>query len=426
MKLSEVQRARVRRLLGSNSTSFVELAQAAELDPATAFREADLRRINFGADDLTGFDFTGADLRGANISQARGVSPEMLTDAHCDEATRGFVIRDFPGGPEMVILPAGNVSFFDINILFQSKIIENTRNSANPGGQYRGKLAIRQAVLNAQAAQRVLRTISVRSPFMVGRYQVTQGEFEQFRSETGYPGPAMSLSFAKQSYQLWQGTWPGSKQEWQSVGFEPGERHPVVCVSFDDAKAYVAWATRKSGKEYFLPSTDTWEFSARAGANTRFHWGDEEYDAWLYANFAPDEDDNLDSVDGRTANTNDIGRFIDPTIEVTENSVYCDPINKNLFSNGFLFRVGLLKPNTFGLYDTLGNVWEWCDSSQVDGNSGTLVTGDNVVGEAGGDIKTLRGGSCVTPSDELGIQSSKTAGSDLRDKTVGFRVCRHL
>ena len=145
MKLSEVQRARVRRLLGSNSTSFVELAQAAELDPATAFREADLRRINFGADDLTGFDFTGADLRGANISQAIGVSPEMLTDAHCDEATRGFVIRDFPGGPEMVILPAGNVSFFDINILFQSKIIENTRNSANPGGQYRGKLAIRQA-----------------------------------------------------------------------------------------------------------------------------------------------------------------------------------------------------------------------------------------------------------------------------------------
>ena len=105
MKLSEAQRARVRRLLGSNSTSFVELARAAELDPGTAFREADLRRINFGLDDLAGFDFTGADLRGANLSQVRGLDPAFLEGARTDDATRGFIIRDFPVGPEMVLIP---------------------------------------------------------------------------------------------------------------------------------------------------------------------------------------------------------------------------------------------------------------------------------------------------------------------------------
>jgi formylglycine-generating enzyme required for sulfatase activity len=50
---------------------------------------------------------------------------------------------------------------------------------------------------------------------------------------------------------------------------------PVINVSWDDAKLYVAWLSRLTGKEYRLLTEAEWEYAARAGSNTRYSWGDE-------------------------------------------------------------------------------------------------------------------------------------------------------
>jgi formylglycine-generating enzyme required for sulfatase activity len=100
------------------------------------------------------------------------------------------------------------------------------------------------------------------------------------------------------------------------------EKHPVVHVSYDDVEAYCAWA----GKD--LPTEAEWEFAARGGLDGAFYaWGNE---------FEPD---------GRSMANTWQGEF---------------PI-QNLAKDGFAWTspVGLFPPNGYGLFDMIGNVWEW-------------------------------------------------------------------
>ncbi len=274
MKLSEAQRARVRRLLGSNSTSFVDLARAAELDPGTAFREADLRRINFGADDLAGFDFTGADLRGANLSHARGLDRLILDGARTDDATRGFIIRDFPDGPEMVLIPPGT-------FLMGAPEEESKREKI---GKYDDRA-------------RPVHRVTITRPFLLGRYPITRGQFAAFVWATDSP-----------------------LTEWKNSGFEQDDSHPAVAISHDDAMAYIGWASAQCAKDYRLPSEAEWEYAARAGTVTARYWGDGRQDAWRYANAAdeslrrarnhePDPDRYFPGDDGY-AHTSPVGSFL--------------------------------------------------------------------------------------------------------------------
>ena len=71
MRLTRKQRRGVRFIHKYPKESFVEISRAVGLDPASSFRAADLRGVDFGDDDLSGFDFTDADLRGANLEGAR-------------------------------------------------------------------------------------------------------------------------------------------------------------------------------------------------------------------------------------------------------------------------------------------------------------------------------------------------------------------
>ena len=268
MKLSEAQRARVRRLLGSNSTSFVDLARAAELDPGTAFREADLRRINFGADDLTGFDFTGADLRGANLSHARGLDRLILDGARTDDATRGFIIRDFPDGPEMVLIPPGT-------FLMGAPEEESKREKAGDRDDH----------------ARPVHRVTITRPFLLGRYPITRGQFAAFVRATDSPFT-----------------------EWRDPGFEQDDSHPVVNISHDVAMDYIEWASSLCDKEYRLPSEEEWEYGARAGTVMA---GCEE--AWRNANVADEalrrsrngksDPDRYFPVDDGYAFTSPVGSF---------------------------------------------------------------------------------------------------------------------
>jgi formylglycine-generating enzyme required for sulfatase activity len=64
------------------------------------------------------------------------------------------------------------------------------------------------------------------------------------------------------------------------------DRHPVVCVNWNDAQEYVRWLSRKTGKRYRLLSEAEWEYAARAGTATPWYWGDREADQCRYGNGA--------------------------------------------------------------------------------------------------------------------------------------------
>jgi len=90
--------------------------------------------------------------------------------------------------------------------------------------------------------------VTIRRPFLLGKYPVTRGEYAEFVRETN--------------------------REWEPPKFAQTDRHPVVNVSFDDAAAYADWLSQRSGHCYRLPSEAEWEYACRAGTGTTRYWGD--------------------------------------------------------------------------------------------------------------------------------------------------------
>jgi formylglycine-generating enzyme required for sulfatase activity len=103
-------------------------------------------------------------------------------------------------------------------------------------------------------------------------------------------------------------------------GWGRGNR-PVINVSWNDAQNYIHWLSRKTGNTYRLPSEQEWTIAARAGTTSDYYWG------------------------------NDIGR----------NHANCDGCGSE-WDNKKTAPVGSFKPNAFGLYDMMGNVWQWTDT----------------------------------------------------------------
>ena len=73
-------------------------------------------------------------------------------------------------------------------------------------------------------------------------------------------------------------------RDWRNPGFEQGDDHPAVCVSWDDAKAYAGWLAQKTGRKYRLLSEAEWEYAALAGARGPRPWGEDDKDACKHAN----------------------------------------------------------------------------------------------------------------------------------------------
>ena len=168
-------------------------------------------------------------------------------------------------------------------------------------------------------------TVRIGYRLAVGRYEVTVAEFGRFVAETGYEadGPCWTAE---------DGEWRESRERgWRDPGFRQGDRGPVVCVSWNDAQAYVNWLRLKTGTDYRLLTEAEWEYAARAGASSPHHW-----DAGAQCRHA----NGADGTFMRLYPDWDWG------VECDDGAVHAAP-------------VGSYAPNGFGLYDMLGNVWEW-------------------------------------------------------------------
>jgi formylglycine-generating enzyme required for sulfatase activity len=248
-----------------------------------------------------------------------------------------------PTCPEMVVVPAGGV-------MMGSPENERGRSDAE-GPQQR---------------------VAIASPLAIGKFSITRGEFAAFVMERTEGG-----------CDVWTGSeWRRQPdRSWRSPSFE-GDRHPVVCVNWYDAKAFVAWLSRKVGKVYRLLTEAEREYAARAKTATRYSFGDDEAAlsgyAWYQAN-----------------------------------------------SGGATHPVGEKKPNAFGLFDMHGNAWAWCEDiwhSSYRGapNDGSAwLTGDT-------SYRVLRGGSWYRNANGLRSAFRIYFSPDGRYNDTGFRVARGL
>ncbi|HJQ55749.1 MAG TPA: SUMF1/EgtB/PvdO family nonheme iron enzyme, partial [Vineibacter sp.] len=205
--------------------------------------------------------------------------------------------------------------------------------------------------------------VAIGYAFALGKYEVTRGEFAAFADATGHRAAG----------------------DWRSPGFTQTDRDPVVNVSWDDAQAYVAWLSRTTGKAYRLPNEAEWEYAARAGTTTSRFWGDGRQETCRFAN----ADDAAFGCSDGFKNTSPVGRF---------------------------------QPNAFGLYDMLGNVWEWTADCWNADHNGAAPNGQ---ARQSGDCsrRTVRGGSWGSSSGDV-RSSGRTRGPPGPRNFVGFRVAR--
>ena len=123
--------------------------------------------------------------------------------------------------------------------------------------------------------------VEIRRPFAMSKYEVTWEEFNAFAKATNRKG----------SNCIWfqmEGDVKNPDKDWD-VAFPENlhtqtEREPVLCVSFEDAQAYVAWLREKTGEPYRLPTEAEWEWAARGGSpNDAFWWQQFNMPRWLMA-----------------------------------------------------------------------------------------------------------------------------------------------
>jgi formylglycine-generating enzyme required for sulfatase activity len=167
-------------------------------------------------------------------------------------------------------------------------------------------------------------------------------------------------------------------------GFGRGQR-PVIFVTWDDAQRYAAWLSKMTGKPYRLLTEAEYEYATRAGGQTAYPWGD------------------------------DIGK----------NNANCKGCGSNWDAKQTA-PVGSFKPNAFGLYDMIGNVFEWVEDCVHSDYDGAPTDGSAWI--EGGDCtyRIDRGASWNFPPDNLrsAFRDSSTTGQ--RIDNLGFRVGRTL
>ena len=231
--------------------------------------------------------------------------------------------------------------------------------------------------------------VMIARPFAIGVYEVTRDEYSRFVLATNHSSSDQSCLVNEGHH--WE---ERAGRGWQDPNFHQSMRHPAVCISWDDATAYVSWLSGRTGVDYRLPSAAEWEYAARAGTSTPWYWGDNIEEQCRNANGA----DGATDFPWRTR---------------------CD--------DGYerTALVGLFQANAFGLYDMLGNAWEWVQDCFNWSYDGAPVTGS--AWEYGDcSARVMRGASWANTPKYLRAAHRAGERATFRSDYTGFRVARTL
>jgi formylglycine-generating enzyme required for sulfatase activity len=254
-------------------------------------------------------------------------------------------------------------------------------------------LTMEQEKRLSETAGSEFRECAVGCPFMVvvpaGRFSMGSSEHELDRTEGEGPQHEVAIAepFAVSKYEVTFDQWdacvaagacPHAEDVW-GRGIMP-----VINVSWDGAKLYVAWLSLLTGKTYRLLTEAEWEYAARAGSKTRYAWGDEP----------------------GNGNANCRG---------------C--------SNASILQtvpVGSFRPNAFGIYDMEGNVWEWVEDIWHDNYDAAPADGSAWLEDDDATYKAVRGGSWNNAPELLRAALRVKRHRKVQFDTLGFRVARTM
>jgi formylglycine-generating enzyme len=222
------------------------------------------------------------------------------------------------------------------------------------------------------------------SSFSIGKYEITLEQFKAFIDDVTYKTDADKLG--------WSNTHNGSSWDkkngvnWRhdvggNIRSQSEYNHPVIHVSWNDAVAYSQWLSRKTGKNYRLPTEAEWEFAARGGNNSN----SSKYSG----------SNTIENVAWYGSNSGNNTHFI-----------------------------ATKQANDLDIYDMNGNVWEWC-SDWYDGSYYKKSLPQNPKGASSGSSRVLRGGSWSDRDTGCRVADRYDNEPVTRSYNLGFRVCRN-
>ena len=233
-----------------------------------------------------------------------------------------------------------------------------------------------------------------------GSFTMGSAATEKGRSTNEGPQHAVTIAkaFAVSKYEVTFAEWDTCVAYGGCNGYSPSDaglgrgRRPLIYMDWLDAKAYVTWLSQMTGKPYRQLTEAEYEYATRAGTTTAYPWGD----------------------DSGNDNANCIG---------------CS----RKWDKGRIVPVGSFPPNRFGLYDMVGNVWEWVEdcyhaSYEVKTPQRTVDAPSDGSAWITGDCswRVIRGGSWSNPPGSVRSASRQRIPADTRAIVAGFRVARTL
>ena len=215
--------------------------------------------------------------------------------------------------------------------------------------------------------------VTIPYDFEVGKYEVTLEQYETFSEADDHETPGCDQG---------QGTW----QKLTRLGQNPN--HPVVCVGWNDAQAYVSWLSDLTGDNYRLLTEEEWEYAARAGTTSTYYFGD--------------------TISTTQANFNNIGNRVPTNDQLTK------PVDS-------------YPANAWGLHNFHGNVWEWVEDCYHNNYDPKILNGGGAYTPSSCNSRVLRGGSWVN-NDATDLRSANRFFSSptFRQDSYGFRIARTI